>query len=1216
MNNSFAGNGKNLVVALCCCVSVVQMLSGVAYAYDSSSYVQNGLIAQWDGIDNQGTGTHDPTATTWKDLKGSLDMALTDKGSWTADGNALYVAGGGAGAQGASATPAYKTIEIVYKMTEAGGRILFNSGINTRFVVFDGDGTRLYFDGSTDTSRINCLYDADTVRFAASTYDGSTVSNIYFNGEVQNVVDHKNTWGTGDGKVAVGDRTLSKAYPWTGEVYAIRLYDRVLTDEEIASNCAIDKARFLPPPPPEDEEVILTSSSYVQDGLVGQYDGIDNQGTGTHDPAATTWKDLVGNNDLTLTNTAAWCRGIGLSMDQTSAGSAAAYGKTVAPSYQTIEIFFRETSRSSRIMLWSGDTARYVIFDYGNVTYPFVWAYFDGRKEVIKGSPTPYVKMQAYVPTSLAATYGRGENDEVADVYCDGVQRYGGGSVNDWSAGVNCLTLGGKYLSGSANYGWSGEIYAIRFYNRVLTPEEIARNHAIDVKRFYTSALYQNDGLTAFWDAQDNAGVGQHSDTTTIWKNLVAGGQDLTLNNSAWNGDSLACDNSTKSGAYGTEPMTFSSMEIAFRNEKNSANGWLFSGGVAGYYCVLGTDRAQWCNYEGLYKTFSFSYCGFHSLATTRDGATTNAFVDGVSKTYEKTQSPKRPNELDDWGPGGEVVQVGSRANGSMNFLGRIYSVRLYDNVPSKERIWANSEIDRVRYGSPLTWHGPSSEIGDGDFETYGNWVNIDQTFKTPNENNTVNLPCGTYKIQMSRNHKVAAMQARNGNVEACGRYIDATLDMGGKTFTLLGDYQADAVRGVGGNRYASLTLTNGTFKAEGVLIGALSERVPSVSPYYDYAKAFVRGSGSLIVEGPDTTASIARVVQLEGPFTRLRVAGGATFTCGGICAYATQSGDDRAQFDFTGSGTTATVGSNGLYVHRDVDMTVSDGASLTFTGYYESFSQLGGPANVFGRNCDTTPGNSSRFVVDNATVTMSGYPFVVGADRYQNRGVVGSSFTLQNNAKLVLTGSGMTRFVVGAGANNANSFAENNVLNVLDGSVFGYGEGGASARLEIGICGNTSFSGVNVSNATVNCVRLIAGSKIAPAASSNNFVHVMGETAKINVSGTGADSIYLRMGARLKFTIPENGFAETPIATAGGVKVERDEDFAAEYGFQVDPVKLVIDASKFEGVSQTLISCASNSTEYLQRLVNNKAGKGKILIEEDGTKLVWVRSGTMLVIR
>ena len=241
----------------------------------------------------------------------------------------------------------------------------------------------------------------------------------------------------------------------------------------------------------------------------------------------------------------------------------------------------------------------------------------------------------------------------------------------------------------------------------------------------------------------------------------------------------------------------------------------------------------------------------------------------------------------------------------------------------------------------------------------------------------------------------------------------------------------------------------------------------------------------------------------------------------------------------------------------------------------------------------------------------LTNIPFVVGGALYSSTGNGGASFTLQNNSKLSLRGSGMSRFVVGAGANNSISYATRNVLNVLDGSVFGYGEGGASARLEIGICGNTSFSGVNVSNATVNCVRLIAGSKISPAASSNNFVHVMGETAKVNVSGNGGDSIYLRMGTRLKFTIPEGGFAATPVETAGGVKVENDEDF-----FAVDPVKLVIDASAFAGGKQTLISCVSNSTYYLQRLVANKEGRGMLKIEDEGTKLVYYKSGVILIVR
>ena len=53
--------------------------------YTSASYVQDGLIAQWDGIDNVGTGTHNPSATVWKDLKGSCDMTLLSKGSWVCE---------------------------------------------------------------------------------------------------------------------------------------------------------------------------------------------------------------------------------------------------------------------------------------------------------------------------------------------------------------------------------------------------------------------------------------------------------------------------------------------------------------------------------------------------------------------------------------------------------------------------------------------------------------------------------------------------------------------------------------------------------------------------------------------------------------------------------------------------------------------------------------------------------------------------------------------------------------------------------------------------------------------------------------------------------------------------------------------------------------------------------------------------------------------------
>ena len=86
-------------------------------------------------------------------------------------------------------------------------------------------------------------------------------------------------------------------------------------------------------------------------------------------------------------------------------------------------------------------------------------------------------------------------------------------------------------------------------------------------------------------------------------------------------------------------------------------------------------------------------------------------------------------------------------------------------------------------------------------------------------------------------------------------------------------------------------------------------------------------------------------------------------------------------------------------------------------------------------------------------------------------------------------------------------------------------------------------------------------------------------------------------------------------IVTAGGVHVEPDETLYA-----VDPVKLVIDASAFTGISQTLIETATDSTAAFQRLINNAEyiGKprGKLSIEAGGTKLVWFKPGMSIIIR
>jgi hypothetical protein len=47
-------------------------------------YIQDGLVAMWDGIENTGWGTHDANATVWKDLVGTRDVPMTNV-SWGND---------------------------------------------------------------------------------------------------------------------------------------------------------------------------------------------------------------------------------------------------------------------------------------------------------------------------------------------------------------------------------------------------------------------------------------------------------------------------------------------------------------------------------------------------------------------------------------------------------------------------------------------------------------------------------------------------------------------------------------------------------------------------------------------------------------------------------------------------------------------------------------------------------------------------------------------------------------------------------------------------------------------------------------------------------------------------------------------------------------------------------------------------------------------------
>ncbi len=238
---------KKSIFAACLTVCAMGTVTAYGVTYTSASYVQDGLVAQWDAIDNAGVGMHVNDSKIWKDLTGNgRDLTLIGKGAWT-NGLALKVSG--ASAKGSSAAPTYRTIEVVYKMQS--GNIMFYSGINNKhYVLFTTDGGKGYFEGSVNTPYVALTLDPTAMHTISGTYNGSgSVDGVYRDGVSANAGTYKETWSAGDSVIMVGDRSAGGTnYKWSGEVHAIRLYSVVLTPEQIASNSVVDVARFSVPP--------------------------------------------------------------------------------------------------------------------------------------------------------------------------------------------------------------------------------------------------------------------------------------------------------------------------------------------------------------------------------------------------------------------------------------------------------------------------------------------------------------------------------------------------------------------------------------------------------------------------------------------------------------------------------------------------------------------------------------------------------------------------------------------------------------------------------------------------------------------------------------------------------------------------------------------------------------------------------------------------------
>lgn len=263
-----------LAFAAALTLSVVGVARGESY--DTSSYVQEGLIAHWDACENAGYQKYDATSATWKDVTAKhADLVFPNGCVMGKDANGIPYYNLAKDAQGndhgcyltscADIAQAIIdkacTVEIVCDFAS-------QSNDGTLMACVDGNNNRILWARSYSGTPDGCL--ATLEYFATSSYEpypsvdgktlnqirgyslvcGATKCDIYKNGETTGKsVACKNVSCTASSAwLSFGRRrsqSATSAAVADMKIYAIRIYNRILNADEMQKNFTVDYARLF-----------------------------------------------------------------------------------------------------------------------------------------------------------------------------------------------------------------------------------------------------------------------------------------------------------------------------------------------------------------------------------------------------------------------------------------------------------------------------------------------------------------------------------------------------------------------------------------------------------------------------------------------------------------------------------------------------------------------------------------------------------------------------------------------------------------------------------------------------------------------------------------------------------------------------------------------------------------------------------------------------------
>jgi hypothetical protein len=258
--------------------TTIALAAVIAHGETTRNYVQDGLLACWDGVENAGRHCHASSASIWKDVVGGREFALTGV---TVGADRMVFAGTASsyGTLNAANTAATfekaknGTVEIVYaSSTGTGNQVILQSTTTSGISLGINNATLLIVHSSKVTPKI-AYSSGIATNSVALRYDNGSFSSALVNGSAATMDSSSTTyWGGADtATTTIGTRTSKASAHFAGSIYCIRVYGRQLTDAEIQANNTVDVSRFRQGSIPGEDDLVITTTPLEVEAPIPSY---------------------------------------------------------------------------------------------------------------------------------------------------------------------------------------------------------------------------------------------------------------------------------------------------------------------------------------------------------------------------------------------------------------------------------------------------------------------------------------------------------------------------------------------------------------------------------------------------------------------------------------------------------------------------------------------------------------------------------------------------------------------------------------------------------------------------------------------------------------------------------------------------------------------------------------------------------------------------------